>query len=111
MESYSVVRVLLAEDDEDDYLIVRARLSNAEELAFDLTWAKTYDAALEAIKRDQHDVYLIDYRLGARDGLELLREAVALGCRAPLILMTGSGDHAVDVEAMRVGAADYLIKD
>jgi two-component sensor histidine kinase/CheY-like chemotaxis protein len=111
MESYSLVRVLLVEDDEDDYLITRAGLSNAEGMVFDLTWINTYAAALEAIKRDQHDVYLIDYRLDEHDGLELLREAIAFGCEAPLILLTGIGDHAVDIEAMRVGAADYLIKD
>jgi hypothetical protein len=49
MESYSIVRVLLVEDDEDDYLITRAGLSNAEGIVFDVTWIKTYDAALEAI--------------------------------------------------------------
>jgi two-component sensor histidine kinase/CheY-like chemotaxis protein len=110
MESYSIVRVLLVEDDEDDYLITRAGLSKAEGIVFDLTWTQTYDTALEAIKRNQHDVYLIDYRLDAHDGLELLREAIAFGCEAPMILLTGIGDHAVDIEAMRTGAADYLIK-
>lgn len=111
MESYSVVRVLLVEDDEDDYLITRAGLSRAEGVVFDLTWTKAYDTGLEAIKRNQHDVYLIDYRLSERNGLELLREALAAGCEAPLILLTGLGDHMVDEEAMRVGAADYLIKE
>jgi DNA-binding NtrC family response regulator len=110
MEQSSIVRVLLVEDDEEDYILARAGLSNAEDVAFKLDWIKTYDAALEAIKGNLHDVYLIDYRLGARDGLELLREAVALGCKAPLILLTVVGDHEVDVEAMRSGAADYLVK-
>jgi two-component sensor histidine kinase/CheY-like chemotaxis protein len=110
MESYSIVRVLLVEDDEDDYLITRAGLSKSEGMVFDVAWTKTYDTALEAMKRNQHDVYLIDYRLDAHDGLELLRAAIACGCEAPLILLTGTGDHAVDVEAMRIGAADYLIK-
>src|SRR5689334_9696882 len=111
MERSSAVRVLLVEDDEEDYFLARAGLSNAEDIVFNLDWIKTYDAALEAIRCNRHDVYLIDYRLGARDGLELLREAVALGCKAPLILLTVVGDHEVDVEAMRVGAADYLMKD
>jgi len=110
MESYSIIRVLLVEDDEDDYLITRAGLSKSEGIVFDVTWTKTYATALEAMKCNQHDVYLIDYRLDAHDGLELLREGIACGCEAPLILLTGTGDHAVDIEAMRVGAADYLIK-
>jgi PAS domain S-box-containing protein len=103
--------VLLVEDDEDDYVLTRTRLANAEGVLFELDWVRTYDAALEAIRCNQHDVYLIDYRLGGRNGLELLREAIAFGCEAPLILLTGIGDQAVDVEAMQVGAADYLIKD
>src|SRR5215213_7945552 len=111
MEGYSIIRVLLVEDDEDDYLLTRAGLSKSEGIVFDLTWTRTYASALEAIKRNQHDVYLIDYRLDAHDGLELLREAIGFGCEAPLILLTGIGDHAVDIEAMRVGAADYLTKD
>jgi two-component sensor histidine kinase/CheY-like chemotaxis protein len=110
MESYSLVRVLLVEDDEDDYLITRAGLSKSAGIVFDVTWVKTYDTALAAMKRNQHDVYLIDYRLDAHDGLELLRAAIAFGCQAPMILLTGIGDDAEDLEAMRVGAADYLIK-
>jgi DNA-binding NtrC family response regulator len=66
--------------------------------------------ALDAIAHNQHDVYLFDYRLGERNGLELLRDAVAKGCKAPIILLTGQGDHEVDVEAMKAGAADYLEK-
>jgi DNA-binding NtrC family response regulator len=110
MERSSVVRVLLVEDDEEDYFLTRAGLSNAEGVAFNLDWIKTYDTALEAIKCNRYDVYLIDYWLGARDGLELLREAVALDCKAPLILLTAVGDHEVDAEAMQAGAADYLVK-
>jgi PAS domain S-box-containing protein len=49
--------------------------------------------------------------LGERNGLELLQEAVANGCKAPIILLTGQGDHEVDIEAMNAGAADYLEKD
>jgi PAS domain S-box-containing protein len=54
---------------------------------------------------------LLDYRLGQRDGLELLRESAGKGCDVPVIVLTGQGDYRIDVEAMRSGAADYLIKD
>src|SRR5205814_3368630 len=65
---------------------------------------------LKAIEQDEHDVYLVDYRLGQNNGLELLLAAMARGCRAPIILLTGLGDHKVDSEAIRAGAADYLVK-
>lgn len=104
------IRVLLVDDDEDDYILTRAWLSEIEEARFELEWVATYDAALETIGQNQHDVYLLDYRLGRHNGLELLREAIANGCSSPIILLTGHGDHDIDIEAMKAGAADYLDK-
>ena len=77
---------------------------------FQLEWVNTYQAGLEAMARNQHDVCLLDYRLGARNGIELLTEAVQRGCQAPIILLTGLGEHEIDVQAMKAGAADYLVK-
>ncbi len=104
------VRVLLVDDDEDDYVLTRDWFSEFEGAKYELEWVASYEAALDAIALNQHDVYLLDYRLGERNGLELLQEAVANGSVAPIILLTGQGDHDVDVEAMRAGAADYLEK-
>jgi CheY-like chemotaxis protein len=68
------VRVLLVDDDEDDFIITQDLLSEIKGGKFDLKWVATYQAALETMGRHQHDVYLIDYRLGEYNGLELLRE-------------------------------------
>jgi signal transduction histidine kinase len=107
------LRVLLIEDDEDDYVLIRRLLAEIPDsvLKADLEWVAIYDAALEKVDRCVHDVYLLDYRLGDRSGLDLLREVNERGCRAPVIVLTGQGDYEVDVEAMRAGAADYLVKD
>ena len=105
-----LIKVLLVDDDEDDYVLTRDWLAETQGAKFELTWVATYGAGLEAIARNQHDVYLCDYRLGEHSGLELLRTAIANGCQAPIILLTGQGDHAVDLEAMKAGAADYLEK-
>jgi hypothetical protein len=106
----SPVRVLLVDDDEDDYVLTRDWFSEMEGAKFELEWVASYKAAIDAIARHQHDVYLFDYRLGEHNGLELLREAMTKGCKAPIILLTGQGDHEIDVEAMKAGAADYLDK-
>ena len=58
----------------------------------------------------RHDLYLIDYSLGRVDGLSLIQAAVSRGCSAPMILLTGLGGRAVDLGAMRAGAADFLEK-
>ena len=111
MNRLDPVRVLLVDDDEEDYLIARDLLLEAEGgVRFHVDWVAAYDEALAALARGEHEVCLLDYRLGPRDGLELLREARARGCTLPVILLTGQGDRDVDVQAMEAGATDYLVK-
>jgi PAS domain S-box-containing protein len=105
-----LTRVLLVEDDEDDYIITRDLLSEIEGQRFALDWAKSFAAGLGEMRRNQHDVVLVDYRLGAHNGVELLRAAFEQGCQEPIILLTGSGQHQIDLEAMQAGASDYLVK-
>ncbi|HEY7553356.1 MAG TPA: hybrid sensor histidine kinase/response regulator [Candidatus Binatia bacterium] len=104
------IRVLLIDDDEDEFVLTRHLFAESRLSRFALEWTPDYDAALDDMARDQHDVYLLDYRMGARDGLELMREALARGCTAPVVILTGHGDGEVDLAAMRAGAADYLVK-
>ncbi|HEX9984711.1 MAG TPA: EAL domain-containing protein [Thermoanaerobaculia bacterium] len=104
------VRLLLVEDDEDDYVLTRELLSDAKRTTFTLDWISSFDEAVEALATSTHDVCLIDYRLGEHDGLELLRHARDLGVAAPMILLTGQGGGNIDLLAMRAGAADYLVK-
>ncbi len=104
------VKVLLVDDDEDEFVLTRDLLADYAKDRFSLDWTSDYHTALADMARDEHQVYLLDYRLGAFDGLELLREALSQGCSAPVIMLTGRGDGEVDVAAMSSGAADYLIK-
>jgi len=104
------LNILLVEDDEDDFILTRDLLLATEGFVPSVEWIDTYQGALVEMGYNRHDVYLLDYRLGAEDGLSLLREAAAQGCRGPMILLTGQGDHDIDLEAMRAGAADFLIK-
>lgn len=104
------VRVLLVDDDEDEYIITRRIISEIVGRKHLLDWVSTYEEALKVISENRHDIYLIDYRLDERTGLDLLREVVSQGCRSPMILLTGQEDRAVDLEAMKAGAWDYLVK-
>jgi hypothetical protein len=106
----SPFRVLLVDDDEDDYILTRDWFREFQVANCELEWVNNYQAAMEAIVHIQYDIYLVDYRLGARNGLDLLREAIANGCSSPIILLTGKGDREIDIEAMKAGAADYLEK-
>ncbi|HEX7150237.1 MAG TPA: EAL domain-containing protein [Thermoanaerobaculia bacterium] len=104
------MRLLLVEDDEDDYVLTRELLADARRTRFELEWIASFEEAVEALVNSTYDVCLVDYRLGEHDGLELLRYAAAIGVTAPLILLTGQGIGDIDLDAMRAGAADYLVK-
>ncbi|HEU5015422.1 MAG TPA: ATP-binding protein [Roseiflexaceae bacterium] len=104
------LHILLVDDDEDDYILTRDLLADATNSKHVLDWADNYEQGAEIIARQIHDVYLVDYRLGARSGLDLAREAMRKGCRVPIIMLTGQGDDEVGMAAMQAGAADYLVK-
>ena len=104
------VRVLLVEDDEDDYIILRDLFSEIQDIHFRLDWIQAVEDALKAMIQNRHDIYLVDYLLGVSNGLELMQEAIYKGCTAPIIILTGQGDRDVDLVAMRSGAADFLVK-
>ncbi|PSB34833.1 hybrid sensor histidine kinase/response regulator [Chlorogloea sp. CCALA 695] len=105
-----LVKVLLVDDDEDYFVLIGDWLNEVSAAKFQLEWVSTYSAAITAISQQQHDVYLFDYRLGSRNGLELLRESISIGCTAPIIMLTGIGEPKIDLEAMQAGAVDYLEK-
>lgn len=104
------LRILVVDDDEDDFYITNSIIKDIDGGNFIVDWCFKYQEALDHICHRNYDIYFIDYFLGAKTGLDLLREAVEKDCEAPMILLTGKGNHTVDIEAMRVGAADYLIK-
>lgn len=105
------LNILLIEDDEDDFVLARELLNAAFAGGCNLDWIDNGSAGLEAIRRNAHDLYLIDYRIGETDGLELVSNAVKSDCKAPIIVLTGLRSREIDVEAMKAGAADYLVKD
>lgn len=105
-----LVRVLLIEDDEDDAVLARQYLREIDPDRFELDWTPEFDVGLERIASGQHNVCLVDYQLGEHNGVEFIRRADASACNVPIILLTGQGDHSIDVAAMDAGAADFLNK-
>lgn len=104
------LRILLIDDDEDDYFLVCELLSEVRNAQFLIDWKAGYASGLEALLTGSYDACLLDYRLDSQDGLTFLKEAMGRGCDTAIIMLTGFGDEHVDLEAMRAGAADYLVK-
>jgi diguanylate cyclase (GGDEF)-like protein len=103
-------KILLIDDDRIQFRYTEAHFKKFRADAYDLVWAATYEEGLALLMSGRFDACLLDYQLGPRDGLQLIREAVALGCRTPIVFLTSEASEKVDIEAMNAGALDYLVK-
>jgi len=104
------IKVLVVDDDEDDFIILSGLLARIQPQRYAAHWAPDYEAALAALEEGDFDVCFVDYHLGVHTGLELLAEFARLGLTLPSIFLTGQGDYAVDMQAMVAGATDFLAK-
>ena len=106
----NTIRALLVDDDQGDYEMTRAVASQIENPTVQLDWVSTFEEGRDAFEAGEHDIYIVDYFLEDRTGIDLLKEASRQRLKAPVIMLTGRGSHEVDKEAMRAGAVDYLVK-
>ena len=104
------IRALLIDDDQGDFVFTKGLLSQIRCPTIELDWVPTFEEGHDAMARGEYDIYLVDYFLEDRTGLDLLREAARHQLQAPVIMLTGRGSHDIDIEAMQAGAADYLVK-
>lgn len=106
----SEFRILLIDDDEDDFVHIRDLLNDVQTTKFEIVWMSTYEKGLQALKEQNFDACLLDYKLGEKTGLELLSESEKESLTCPIIFLTGLADVELDIQAMQVGASDYLVK-
>ncbi|MGV3657965.1 MAG: ATP-binding protein [Chitinophagaceae bacterium] len=104
------VRILIIDDDEDDFFITSDYMRQIDEYHLSIDWCYRFSDAVEQLSARKYDMYFVDYRLGAKTGLDFLKEAVQKGVEEPIVLLTGKGNKEVDIEAMQMGATDYLVK-
>ncbi len=103
------VKLLIVDDDEDDFLLTRDLLGEINQ-DYQLEWAPSFEKGLSLLSANLHDLCLMDYKLGAQDGIALLRQAQEVGFSGPVILLTGIHRAEVDIQALEAGAVDYLVK-
>ena len=90
------VKVLLVDDDEDDYIITRDLILRIAG-RYHLDWVNNFPAALDAIQRREHDIYLLDYCLGERTGLSVV--PIATIQRRVTHGSDGQGDHEIQLRS------------
>jgi PAS domain S-box-containing protein len=106
----STKKILVIDDDEDDYFIICDYLNHAKDNLYTIEWCYDYDAAIQQLESKSHDLYFVDYKLGGHTGLDILKGAIKTENQAPIIFLTGKGNKEIDILAMQEGAMDYLVK-
>jgi len=104
-------KILLIEDDEEDYVLLQKTLVKIPNARYELTWENSYASGLTRMLEGQHDLCLLDYLLGAQNGIELVKDARHQGYRHPIILLTGISQEDIDIQALQAGADDYIAKE
>ncbi|HNQ72582.1 MAG TPA: response regulator [Verrucomicrobiota bacterium] len=110
MNPTPAIRILVVEDDDEDFFLTSELLKEIRRPKFVIERARNYEEGLRAMVTNAQEVCLMDFRLGGHDGVELLQAARAAGAEAPVVLLTGAGGADADHAAMKAGAADFLIK-
>lgn len=103
-------RLLLIDDDRLQARLVQQHLATFPHQPFTFDWASTFEDGLARLLSGEYAVCLLDYQLGPRNGLDLLREARAQGNLTPVVFLTAESGAEVDHQAMDAGAHDYLVK-
>ena len=96
------LRVLVVDDDEDDFILIRDMLRDISEGGYVFEWCATPEEGLAALRRGDHDVYLVDYLLGPVSGLDLIDAVNREGLTRAFIVLTGRGSQSVDMAAMAI---------
>jgi diguanylate cyclase (GGDEF)-like protein len=103
-------KILMIDDDRLQFRVTQANFTKFQGELYELEWSSSYEDGLAKILAGGYEACLLDYQLGPKDGLQLIREALAAGCRTPIVFLTAESSPQVDIEAMNAGALDYLVK-
>jgi diguanylate cyclase (GGDEF)-like protein len=108
--SRAKTRVLLIEDDDDDFSLTSDMLAEVPGHYYELEWARSYETGLKEIDSGAHEACLLDNLLGTHTGLELLHACGGVNAPLPIIMLTGIHDRGIGQAVMEAGASDYLMK-
>ena len=102
------IRILYLEDDEGLARLLQRKMRRE---GFDVDLAHDGLQGLAMHEKQSYDVLLVDHRMPGLSGLEVIRRLAAGGKLPPAVMVTGDGDETTAVEAMKLGAGDYIVKD
>jgi CheY-like chemotaxis protein len=106
------INILLVEDNKDFAKLVQVYLQRYDADRFEITWKENRDDAMAFLRETPGvDIVLMDYFLPGKTGLEIAREVATAYEHIPIVFLTVNRDFNLALEVMKVGAAEYLVKD
>ncbi len=105
-----VLRILIIDDSEDDRDLYRRALQKSVTARYEIQEAETGDAGLKRVEEREPDCILLDYSLPGQNGIEVLKRVRAERPHVPVVMLTGQGNEAIAVTAIREGAQNYISK-
>ncbi len=103
------IRLLFVEDEDSFRKSVSLELRS--KALFDIDECESGEEALESLKNQRYDVILLDHKMGALSGLNVLQWINEQKIDTPVVMLTGAGSETIAVEAMKLGAYDYVRKE
>lgn len=105
------IRIAMIDDDQEDYLLTQELLNTIPHRKYILDWYPSSSQGWDALQNHNYDVYLIDYHLDGKTGIELISDVNKNELKKSIILLTGHRNFDIDMAAMNSGASDFLYKD
>lgn len=108
MSENTIARVLAMEDDAGFARLLQKRLVR---MGYAVDAASNGEEGLAMLEKRAYDVILLDYHMPVLSGMEVIRRLAERGPLPAIIMLTGEGNVATAVEALKLGASDYIVKD
>ncbi|MEK6700111.1 MAG: response regulator, partial [Nitrospirota bacterium] len=102
------IRILYMEDDPG---LSRLLQKNLQRRGYLVDIAANGEEGMSMLEGAKYDLLLCDYNMPFCGGLDVIRMLTAKGAFPPVVMVTGEGNEQVAVEALKLGASDYLVKD
>lgn len=106
-----LLKILVVEDDKEDYLITSGEINGMKRVEAESFWAKSCKDGVEKLKCNKYDLILIDYYLGDKTGLDFAEGIRGIGIKTPAILLTGGIVGDDDLEFSKFDTYDYIEKE
>ncbi|APF17294.1 multi-sensor hybrid histidine kinase [Caldithrix abyssi DSM 13497] len=110
MEEIKEIQILMIEDDPDDALIIKDLLCESKDPAFVVDHVYDLKNGLEFLQTNNPDIILLDLNLPDSSGLDTIRALRSYTQNLPVIVISGHSDQMLAMEAVKIGAHDYLVK-